>query len=150
MRTIFNQIDRREIISRIQLLNEHSRNQWGRMNVYQMVKHNVIWSEWILGKDGHSTKQTIMGKLFGRKSLQRMIRDFKPLPKYVPTSSRFKIREKEGSLDDVKQQWRDLVLELEDFDNDKFLHDFFGVMTKGEVGILAYKHFDHHLRQFGA
>ncbi|MEK7381556.1 MAG: DUF1569 domain-containing protein [Gemmatimonadota bacterium] len=29
-------------------------------------------------------------------------------------------------------------------------HPAFGSMTKSSWGILAYKHIDHHLRQFGA
>jgi len=29
-------------------------------------------------------------------------------------------------------------------------HSFFGKLTPDEWGILQWKHFDHHLRQFGA
>ncbi len=28
-------------------------------------------------------------------------------------------------------------------------HPFFGSMTRSSWGVLGYKHFDHHLRQFG-
>ena len=28
-------------------------------------------------------------------------------------------------------------------------HPFFGSMTRPSWGILAYRHFDHHLRRFG-
>jgi hypothetical protein len=33
--------------------------------------------------------------------------------------------------------------------NAGFVHPFFGRMTQEETGVLAYKHSDHHLRQFG-
>jgi len=37
-----------------------------------------------------------------------------------------------------------------DYNNPKFIHPFFGPMTKEQIGFFAYKHSDHHLRQFGA
>jgi len=42
------------------------------------------------------------------------------------------------------------VADYAHFSNTGFIHDFFGKMTREEIGILAYKHLDHHLRQFGA
>jgi hypothetical protein len=35
------------------------------------------------------------------------------------------------------------------YSNPGFVHDFFGKMTDEQIGIFAYKHADHHLRQFG-
>lgn len=34
-------------------------------------------------------------------------------------------------------------------DNPAYLHDFFGKMTREQIGIFAFKLMDHHLRQFG-
>ena len=39
MKTIFDQSTRDHLISRINKLSEESTAQWGRMNIYQMVKH---------------------------------------------------------------------------------------------------------------
>jgi hypothetical protein len=44
----------------------------------------------------------------------------------------------------------DLVDGYEHYSNPDFIHDFFGRMTREQVGQLAYKHTDHHLRPFGA
>lgn len=33
---------------------------------------------------------------------------------------------------------------------DDFMHPFFGKITREQIGYLAYKHDDHHLRQFNA
>ncbi|WP_448634870.1 DUF1569 domain-containing protein [Pedobacter panaciterrae] len=41
-----------------------------------------------------------------------------------------------------------LIADFENFSNDKFIHDFFGKMTREQIGIFVYKHSDHHLRQF--
>lgn len=48
-----------------------------------------------------------------------------------------------------KAEWISLINEYENYSNPKFIHDFFGKITKEQIGILVYKHTDHHLRQFG-
>ncbi|HLW39010.1 MAG TPA: hypothetical protein VKX31_01370 [Brumimicrobium sp.] len=46
--------------------------------------------------------------------------------------------------------WKQVFIkEYESYQNPNFVHDFFGEMTNEEIGILIYKHCDHHLRQFG-
>lgn len=49
-----------------------------------------------------------------------------------------------------KEEWRELTKAYGAYNNPKFVHDFFGRMTLEQIGILVYKHCDHHLRQFGA
>jgi len=36
------------------------------------------------------------------------------------------------------------------FPDYSFVHPFFGKMTKEQIGYHAYKHIDHHLRQFNS
>jgi len=38
------------LIDRINTVNESSTPQWGKMNVYQMLKHSVLAEEMFLGK----------------------------------------------------------------------------------------------------
>jgi len=64
------------------MLNENSRALWGKMTVYQMVKHCALWEEMLSGEK--KVKRMFLGRLFG----------------------------------------------------------------KAAIGYLAYKHTDHHLRQF--
>lgn len=149
MKTIFDKSTREELINRISSLNGNCNVQWGKMNIFQMVKHNTNWNNWILGKDDHSYKQVFIGKVFGKMALQKMIKDEKPIDKNVPTSSQFKIKEANGDLEVEKLKWVSLTETYENYDNPDFIHDFFGRMTKEQIGILAYKHADHHLRQFG-
>jgi len=52
-----------------------------------------------------------------------------------------------GSLQQ-KKTWIQLISAYEHFSNPGFIHDFFGTMTTEQIGIFAYKHADHHLRQF--
>ncbi|WP_315823421.1 hypothetical protein [Paraflavitalea speifideaquila] len=48
MKTVFDKATRDELIARIEQVNENSERQWGKMTVYQMLKHCSIWEAWIL------------------------------------------------------------------------------------------------------
>ncbi len=150
MKTIFDKSTREALITRIDTLTENSTAQWGKMNVYQMLKHCTVWEEWIQGKNEYTYKQEFIGFLFGKIALRRMLKDEKPLDKNVPTSPQFKINEKSGDLLAEKQKWISLLTGYENYSNPGFVHDFFGRMTEEQIGFLAYKHTDHHLRQFNA
>ncbi len=145
MKTLFDKSTRDEIIARINSLNENSIAQWGKMSVYQMLKHCAMWEEMILGKATY--KQMFLGRLFGRMALKSVLKDETPLGKNSPTVPAFKITG-EGDVESQKQQWIMLLEEEANFSNLNFVHPFFGKMTTGQIGQMAYKHADHHLRQF--
>jgi hypothetical protein len=147
MRTIFDQTTRDELISRISMLNEQSTAQWGRMNVYQMVKHCRLWEEMILR--GKRYKQVFVGRLFGRMALKTVLKDESPLRRNTPTLPELRIREN-GAVSVERAKWIALIEEYGHFSNFDFVHPFFGRMTKEQIGYLAYKHTDHHLRQFNS
>lgn len=149
MKSIFDKTIREELRNRINSINENSTKQWGKMNVFQMLKHATLWDEWVLGKNNPSYKQEFIGFLFGKMVLKKMTVNDKPLDRNVPTSSAFKITEKQGNITIEKNKWISLINEYEEYSNPAFIHDFFGKMTTEQIGILAYKHADHHLRQFG-
>ncbi|WP_282019231.1 DUF1569 domain-containing protein [Salegentibacter mishustinae] len=149
MKTIFYKSIREQLIGRIKQVNQSNKAGWGKMNVFQMLNHNTYWNGWILGKNDHTYKQTFMGKIFGKIVLKKMIKDEKPFDKNIPTSDQFKAKELDGDLESEKLKWISLIREYEKYNNPNFVHDFFGTMTKEQIGILVYKHTDHHLRQFG-
>lgn len=149
MKTIFDQTIRDELIQRIHSLSENSEPLWGKMNVYQMTKHMTYWNMWVLGKGDYEYKKEFLGKIFGRIALKLNTKDDRPMKKNMPAGKAFTVKEKEGDVNAEKERWAKLIAEYEDFSNENFLHDFFGKMTKEQIGIFAYKHSDHHLRQFG-
>ncbi len=149
MKTIFDTQVREELIVRINSLNIDHKAQWGKMNLFQMIEHNTYWNGWILGTAKHRYKQDFIGKIFGKIGLKKMIKNEKPFDKNIPTSSQFKVKETNGDIEAGKLKWISLIKTYENYDNPAFIHDFFGKMTKEQIGILAYKHSDHHLRQFG-
>ena len=148
MKTIFDTTTREELIQRINSLNEDSEPIWGKMSVYQMAKHCTIWNEWVLGKKDFVYKQDFFGKIFGKMVLKSNTKDDKPISKNMPAGKAFTVKEMEDDLKTQKSIWTEQILTYENFSNDCFVHDFFGKMTKEQIGIFAYKHNDHHLRQF--
>lgn len=149
MKTIFDKNTRAQLIVRIKQTNAESKSEWGKMTVFQMLKHNTYWNEWILGTEKHSYKQAFIGKIFGKIALKKMIKDEKPFDRNIPTSDQFKVKELNGDLEAEKSKWISLINKYENYSNPNFVHDFFGKMTNAQIGILVYKHTDHHLRQFG-
>jgi Protein of unknown function (DUF1569) len=146
MKTIFDQITRNELINRVNLLNESSTAQWGKMNVYQMIKHCILCEEMYLGKTPY--KRTFWGFLLGKIALNQLMNDDKPKKRNSPTKKEFIILEEMGDLIDDKLKWISLIKAYENYSNKNFVHWFFGKMTQEQVGISVYKHIDHHLRQF--
>ena len=45
MKSIFEKEIRDGLINRINSLTENSQAQWGKMNVYQMIRHCRLWEE---------------------------------------------------------------------------------------------------------
>lgn len=150
MKTVFDPQCRNELVARIALLNPSHQPLWGKMNLYQMLKHNTYWNLWMLGQGHFKYRQEFLGKVFGKIALRRMVKNSKPLDKNVPTSPQFKVQAIEGNLEAEKKQWVRLIHAYEHYNNPDFVHDFFGKMHLEDIGILVYKHSDHHLRQFQA
>lgn len=81
-------------------------------------------------------------------ALKGFIKDETPFKRNVPTVPEFKIKEQSGDVELQKKKWVNLIDEYAQFSNFNFIHPFFGKMNKEQIGYLAYKHTDHHLRQF--
>jgi hypothetical protein len=148
MKTILDKITRDELITRINTLNENSTALWGKMNVYQMIKHGILWEEMISGKI--ICKQAFIGRVFGKMALRGLLKDESPLRHSTPTSPELRVTETGGDIAAEKEEWIALVEQNANASNLDFIHPFFGKMTTEEVGYLAYKHIDHHLRQFNS
>lgn len=146
MKSIFEQSTRNELINRIHSLDENSKAQWGKMTLYQMVRHCRLWEEMVLGRKAY--KRVFMGRIFGKMALKMVSKDDTPIKRNAPTIPELKIPETHGDLAAEKQQWITLINEYAHFHNPGFIHPFFGKMTREQIGNFVYKHSDHHLRQF--
>lgn len=148
MKTIFDQVTREELISRVNSLTGSNTGQWGKMNVYQMTKHCTLWNDWMLGVGRHHYRQEWLGRIFGKLALKGLVKDESLMKKNMPAGP-FAIKEKEGDVEQQKRKWAEQITAYGSYSNPTFIHSFFGKMTVEEIGIFVYKHLDHHLRQFG-
>lgn len=83
-------------------------------------------------------------------ALKGILKDENPMKRNMPTTSDLKIKEKAGDIPSEIKRWIASIEEYERYSNPDFIHDFFGTMTIEQIGFLAYKHTDPHLRQFSA
>jgi hypothetical protein len=90
-----------------------------------------------------------VGRIFGSMGLKGVLKDEQPLGKNSPTAPELKVTEMEGDFAAERSAYTQRIEELGKSTVQEFIHPFFGVMTKEQVGYFAYKHIDHHLRQFG-
>ena len=148
MKTILDKKTRDDLIDRVRTLSEKSHAEWGSMNVYQMIKHCVAWEELFTGKQ--KFRQTFMGHLFGKIALRSMIGNDNPIKHNMPTLPQLKITETTGDIEFEKGKWIALIEHNALAPNPDFVHPFLGKMTVEQIGLLAYKHTDHHLRQFNS
>ena len=147
MKTIFDDSTRGELFARVNALNENCNAQWGKMNVYQMLKHCTKWDDMMLGKI--QVKRMFLGRIFGKLALKSVLKNDKPLGKNSPSAPELIIKEKAGDVAFQKAELIKRLSEYAHFDNPNFVHPFFGRMSKEQVGRMVHKHHDHHLMQFG-
>jgi hypothetical protein len=144
MKTLFDQNTRTDLVARVNRLSETSTPEWGQMTAYQMIKHCSKWEEMLLGKTLY--KQSLLGKIVGKFALKDMMKD-EPVKRNLPTVPSFKITG-EGDFAAAKQEWMQLLAQHDQKAPEGFIHPFFGSLTTDQAGKMAYKHADHHLRQF--
>lgn len=147
MKTTLDAGTRDELVGRIFSLREGSAASWGKMNLYQMLRHCVLSEEMYLGKTSYP--RVAAGYLFGKPAQRSLLKDEKPMPRNARTLAAFRVAGN-GHVEMEKEKWASLVREYECFSLPYITHWFFGKMTKEEVGYFAFKHADHHLRQFNA
>ena len=116
------------------------------MKVDQMIRHCILQNE--LSLDRIPSKQTFLGFLFRKRVLRKFLKDENPLPKNVSTIPFLIIKDHTGNLESNKQKWIEQINEYGQSEDYTIIHPFFGKMNKDQIGKLAYKHTDHHLRQF--
>jgi len=148
MKSVFEKSTREELIQRINALGHDCKSNWGKMNIYQMMRHCVLWDEMVVHNKRY--KRPFIGLLLGRFLLKSEMKD-KPMRRNNPTIPELMVTEAFGDIAKEKSRWISLMRKYESYNypDNSFIHPFFGKMTKEQIGYHAYKHSDHHLRQFG-
>lgn len=148
MKTVLDESTRVELIDRISALQETAGPLWGRMTVYQMVRHCTLWDNMVL--QNKTYKRPLIGRLLGRIMLKKEMRDDTPMKPGNPSIPELIVSAESGDLAAAKAEWIGLIRAYAEYavPDYSFIHPFFGKMSREQIGYFAYKHTDHHLRQF--
>jgi hypothetical protein len=148
MNNLFNQSDVSGILSRLDKLTSSTQSQWGKMNVGQMLAHLNVALETALGLN--TPKRLFIGRVLGPFVKPNYLSE-KPLGKNAPTD-KFYIFTDNRNFEKEKAKTIELVKQFFEGGASKCTinpHSFFGKLTPDEWALSQWKHFDHHLRQFG-
>lgn len=146
-KSLANPAVRAEMLDRLQRLSPDAAARWGRMNATQMLTHLV---DWMAMADGSLDVAPIHKPGLRYPPLKQLAIYWLPFPRNVMTAPELKGRPPRNwsiELETVRQR-------LADYESlstrvDWPPHPVFGRMTRRAWCVFAYRHMDHHFRQFG-
>ncbi len=134
-----------EMLARLERLTPDSKGLWGRMSVSQMLRH-VGGGLRLATGDLVIPPRTSPLRLFPIKQLIVFVL---PFPKDAPTSPALTSKE-EFDFDHERGAVRDLISSFAKREIAAWPeHPAFGPLNRDQWGVMAWKHIDHHFRQFG-
>jgi len=148
MRSILIEKDREALGRRIASLTPAASARWGRMTVDRMLAHLSQSARMALGELPVRPRGKRAFQVF---PLKHLILYVFPFPKGAPTAPEL-LAAPPATVEDEKRALVDLLARLGRGPREGSgpTHPLFGPLSREEWGALAYKHSDHHLRQFGA
>jgi hypothetical protein len=148
MHSLWNEVDRRNILARLEKLAPNVKPLWGRMSAPETVAHLADWFRMAIGAIRVEAKNTPMRFT----PLKQLLIYALPFPKNLPTAPELQKSEPGVWIEDARDL-KDLVRRAVQKRTDSKAkwpdHPVFGTITGDQWGVLAYRHTDHHLRQFG-
>ena len=150
MKNLYNPTDLESLTTRIAHLQPDSPRQWGSMTLPQTLAHCSLGIQMAAGDLRPQRK--LIGRLIGPAIKSKVVADDQPMRRNSPTVPETIAKH---NPDFATEQAR-LITLLNQFAAagpagcTTHPHAFFGPLTPDEWAIVAYKHIDHHLRQFGA
>ena len=135
-----------ELRARIGRLTPESRGQWGRLTCPQMVVHVTDAFDLYMGGITAAGRRTLLQYPPLKQACVYLV----PIPKNVPTAPELLVRAPGPWNDEVARLLQSIsTFVAQHTRRDWPLHPIFGRMSRRAYGVLAYRHTDHHLRQFG-
>lgn len=149
MKNLFEAVTVNEIQERLAHLRPDSERQWGKMDVAQMLAHCSAWMEMVVGLS--SPPRSLIGRIFGRVAKAQILGGKEPIRRNMPTEKSLIVSEEREFAPERERllKWTNTFAAGGPSGCTTHPHCFFGPMTPMEWATLAYKHLDHHLRQFG-
>jgi hypothetical protein len=144
---------RNEFFNHLTALKDDSPARWGKMNVQQMIEHLVEF----VGLSYEKTKfplcvpEDMVEKYQAFLFSEKMFRENTKAPTEVmpeePTPARFSCMSE--AIDELKSAVNEFFHFFNEDSDRKTIHPAFGWLDRSGWVVLHYKHFHHHLRQFG-
>lgn len=137
------------VLERIGRLHADTPAQWGTMDATRMLAHCAEVSEVFDGTK--SLENTPWHVKLMRGFIRRMVVNESLYGRNLPTHPQYRVK----STRDFEAERGRLLASLQRFHAEDparaeaRVHPLFGRLDRGERGRAAWKHVDHHLRQFG-
>jgi Protein of unknown function (DUF1569) len=151
VKTLGKEMDRRDLLRRLQQLTPDSQRRWGKMSPHQMVCHLTDSFKAATGEKAVSSKSNLLSR-----TVVRWIALYIPLPWPHGVPTRPEMDQNKGGTRplDFDRDVEALELMIERFstaprDFQWHRHPFFDEMSERDWLRWGYLHTDHHLRQFG-
>lgn len=149
MNNLYEESDVKNIMKRLEKLTPNSKRKWGKMNVAEMLAHCNVSLETAMGLN--FPKRKFIGRIFG-KLIKLKFLDAKPMVKNSPTEDDYVTistvhnfeKEKIKAINHIR-----FFYKRGPENCTSHPHPYFGKLTPNEWAVLKWKHYDHHLRQFG-
>ena len=147
MGSILNEADRTAISNRFRSLSASSTRRWGTMDVTEMLQHLRRSALMCLGE---LSVPSVNKRAFHKFPLKQLLLYVLPFPKGAPTAPELKPVDA-TSFEEERAALLELLERIGAGPSDGMGpdHPLFGPLNWREWGVLAYKHSDHHLKQFG-
>ena len=144
MPTLNDPAARAALIARLDRLSPEAAARWGTMTAPRMLAHMTDVLRMALGELPVRQKRI---PLIGSFPFKQLVIYVLPFPRNAPTAPEAVARTPDAF--DVERASIETLLERMAGNVTYAAHPVFGTMTRSEWGALGYRHFDHHLRQFG-
>ncbi len=135
------------MIERVSLLKSDSKPQWGVMTATEMLLHCNLCNNQVLDGDIEFSKPGF------KKTLVKFLALYivPHFPRHMKAAERNITKNKTGP-EFFEAEKQSFIITLRKFSGNvpinRLPHPAFGILNKKEWGIAAWKHTDHHLRQF--
>lgn len=146
-KNLFNSGAIETMIERANRLKVNTKPQWGEMTATEMLRHCNLCNNQVIDGDIEYCVPTFKKKIIKFLALY-IVPHF---PKNMKAAEKNITKDKvtDNSFEAEKQAFiTTLKRFLENVTIDQLPHPAFGILNKKEWGIAAWKHTDHHLRQF--
>ena len=148
-KNLFDKTTAEDIIARTRLLQADSKGNWGTMNATEMLLHcNKANQQIFDDTEMDYKKSTLKQQVLKFLSLYIVPQFPKNIKGAAKNDTRGKINPE--AFEEQKRKFIETIQKFPDRKGPiKLMHPAFGRLSTKQWGIAAWKHMDHHLRQFG-